>query len=79
MKLANPKIKSQNLDLVGLQEIVKADAKQRYTLLFEPMAEESAQGVWWIRANQGHSITVSYLNLHLSSTRVEQLWTDSGC
>jgi len=55
--LANPRIKSQNLDLVGLQEIVKADSKQRYTLLFEPMAEGSAQGEWWIRANQGHSIT----------------------
>ena len=60
MKLENPRIKSQNIDLVGLQEIVRADAKQRYSLLFEPAAEQSVQGVWWIRANQGHSIAVSY-------------------
>ncbi|KIL65540.1 hypothetical protein M378DRAFT_76750 [Amanita muscaria Koide BX008] len=57
--LANPKIKSQNVDFARLQAIVTADAKQRYALLSEPAAEEEgrAEETWWIKANQGHSIT----------------------
>jgi len=55
--LANPKVKSQSLDLAGLQEIVKADSKQRYDLM------EDAEGGWWIRANQGHSIKTIKLDL----------------
>ncbi|KAF8629093.1 hypothetical protein AX15_003584 [Amanita polypyramis BW_CC] len=51
-----PRIKAQKLRFETLQEIVKADAKQRYGLLFEPAAESSEKGVWWIKANQGHSI-----------------------
>jgi 2'-phosphotransferase len=47
------------LDFPALQEIVKADSKQRYTLLCEPDSTPgSSEMVWWIRANQGHSIKV---------------------
>ncbi|GLB43349.1 putative RNA 2'-phosphotransferase, Tpt1 / KptA family protein [Lyophyllum shimeji] len=55
--LANPKIKSQALELEGLKEIVKADLKQRYDLM------QDAEDVWWIRANQGHSIKSVKLDL----------------
>ncbi|KAF8235217.1 hypothetical protein L208DRAFT_1257876 [Tricholoma matsutake] len=59
--LANPRIKSKALDLVRLQEIVKADAKQRYELVLEGL--DSGAGEWWIRANQGHSIKSVKLEL----------------
>ncbi|KAJ7366897.1 KptA family-domain-containing protein [Mycena albidolilacea] len=58
--LANPKLKT--LDLAALQEIVKADAKQRYDLVFEEGADSEA-GVWWMKANQGHSIKAVKLDL----------------
>ncbi|KAG6832118.1 hypothetical protein H0H87_002631 [Tephrocybe sp. NHM501043] len=54
--LENPKLKGQGLDLLGLQEIVKADAKKRYDLTEDI-------GVWWIKANQGHSIKTVKLEL----------------
>ncbi|KAJ7675796.1 KptA family-domain-containing protein [Mycena polygramma] len=56
--LANPKL--QTLDLGALQEIVKADAKQRYDLVLE---EGTPEGVWWMKANQGHSIKSVKLDL----------------
>jgi RNA:NAD 2'-phosphotransferase (TPT1/KptA family) len=55
-QLANPRVKAQALDLEILQEIVKADSKQRYDLVLEGL--DSGVGEWWIRANQGHSIQV---------------------
>ncbi|KAJ7644156.1 KptA family-domain-containing protein [Roridomyces roridus] len=54
--LANSRLASLNLE--ALQAIVKADLKQRYDLLFE---EES--GIWWMKANQGHSIKSVKLDL----------------
>ncbi|KAF7298953.1 putative tRNA 2'-phosphotransferase [Mycena indigotica] len=45
--LANPRVVP--LDHAQLQEMVKADAKQRFALIEE-------ESVWWIRANQGHSM-----------------------
>ncbi|KAJ3874272.1 KptA family-domain-containing protein [Lentinula edodes] len=54
--LENPKIKSQALDLAGLQQIVNADSKQRYSLVCE-------DDIWWIKANQGHSIKAVKLDL----------------
>lgn len=33
------------------------DNKMRYTLLYEPETT-GAESMWWIRANQGHSIRV---------------------
>ena len=56
--LANPKVKSQSLDFAGLQEIVKADKKNRFHLLAGAEANE-----WWIRANQGHSMADVKLEL----------------
>ncbi|KAJ7889229.1 KptA family-domain-containing protein [Mycena leptocephala] len=56
--LANPKLKTLNLE--ALQEIVKADAKQRYDLKFE---EGTEAGIWWMKANQGHSIKSVKLDL----------------
>ncbi|KAF9459323.1 KptA family-domain-containing protein [Collybia nuda] len=63
--LENPKLKSQSLQLTGLQEIVKADAKKRYDLVFEvdPLGSDPAVGAWWIKANQGHSIKTVKLEL----------------
>ena len=44
--------------LEGLQEIVKNDQKGRYSLILEADVK-SGDEVWWIRANQGHSMKVS--------------------
>ncbi|KAJ7714203.1 KptA family-domain-containing protein [Mycena metata] len=52
--LANPKLSTLNLE--ALQEIVKADTKQRYDLKFD-------DDIWWIKANQGHSIKSVKLEL----------------
>lgn len=57
-QLANPKLKSQSLDVPGLQEMVKADKKQRFGLVFEEDPSNASEGEWWIKANQGHSIKV---------------------
>ncbi|KAK1224163.1 tRNA 2'-phosphotransferase [Marasmius sp. AFHP31] len=58
------------LDFLGLEKIVQMDRKQRFTLSYEPhgsAAGPSSQphmDSWWIRANQGHSMTaVSNLEL----------------
>ncbi|KAF8998495.1 KptA family-domain-containing protein [Cyathus striatus] len=63
--LESPKIKATGLTLEQLQEIVKADTKQRYDLRFEndPKSEDPKAGVWWIKANQGHSIKAVKLDL----------------
>ncbi|KAJ6613325.1 KptA family-domain-containing protein [Mycena sp. CBHHK59/15] len=60
--LANPKLKTLDLDV--LKEIVKADSKQRYDLVFEEdkLAGEGV-GTWWMKANQGHSIKTVQLEL----------------
>ncbi|KAF5383667.1 hypothetical protein D9615_003785 [Tricholomella constricta] len=55
--LENPKLKGQALDFEGLKDIVKADLKKRYDLT------EDAEGVCWIRANQGHSMKAVKLEL----------------
>jgi len=56
-----PKLSS--VGFVDLEKIVQNDAKGRYTLLLEPTPSNYLQGaevasgpVWWIRANQGHSM-----------------------
>ena len=41
----------RDLNFEALQQIVKDDAKGRYSLALE-------EDVWWIRANQGHSMKV---------------------
>jgi 2'-phosphotransferase len=44
-----------------LQRIVEDDSKQRYMLLEGPdETAPTAGAVWWIRANQGHSLEVTY-------------------
>ncbi|KIJ65199.1 hypothetical protein HYDPIDRAFT_111098 [Hydnomerulius pinastri MD-312] len=53
--LSNPMLR--DVTFLDLQEIVKRDQKSRYNLLFEPQTSESSgSDVWWIRANQGHSM-----------------------
>lgn len=43
--------------------MVKENDKQRYKLIFEPnepvTSDGAAEGIWLIRANQGHSLQVS--------------------
>ncbi|PCH44454.1 hypothetical protein WOLCODRAFT_76684 [Wolfiporia cocos MD-104 SS10] len=57
-----PKMRDVNLE--QLEKIVKSDAKTRYHLLFEPDKEStSSEEIWWIRANQGHSIKTVVLDL----------------
>ncbi|PAV19632.1 trna phosphotransferase 1 [Pyrrhoderma noxium] len=52
--LALPKL--QTVDFPTLERIVQRDAKARYNLLLEESEKSSLENVWWIRANQGHSI-----------------------
>lgn len=57
-----------------LQDIVKRDQKSRYHLLFEPQTSESAGvDVWWIRANQGHSMKVCHFRNALQTLRSVQV------
>ncbi|PBK99039.1 hypothetical protein ARMGADRAFT_1007666 [Armillaria gallica] len=60
--LENPRLKSQPIDLAILQGIVKADAKQRYDLICE-LDPTSNESVWWIKANQGHTLKAVKLEL----------------
>jgi 2'-phosphotransferase len=63
-KLASPRLSSSHtpLDLAALQRIVENDAKKRYMLLEGPDETAPMAGdVWWIRANQGHSLKVLVL------------------
>ncbi|KAI0825770.1 KptA family-domain-containing protein [Irpex lacteus] len=50
--------KLQGLDFSGLQKVVQDDKKGRFHLISESSSEEGSEptSVWWIRANQGHSI-----------------------
>ncbi|KAF9511373.1 hypothetical protein BS47DRAFT_1346888 [Hydnum rufescens UP504] len=60
--LARPMMKS--VDFTMIQKIVADNAKQRFSLKFEPAnGVEKEDGIWWIRANQGHSIKVDSLEL----------------
>jgi len=64
--LASPRLSSSTtpLDLTMLQRIVENDSKQRYMLLEGPdEAAPTAGAVWWIRANQGHSLEEVKLDL----------------
>ncbi|KAI0319338.1 KptA family-domain-containing protein [Amylostereum chailletii] len=61
--LSTPKLKGQ-LDLEAIQQIVKQDQKQRYGLLMGPDDDTTDAGeIWWIRANQGHSIKAVNMDL----------------
>jgi 2'-phosphotransferase len=54
------------LDLAGLQRIVENDSKQRYMLLKGPDDTSPTAGeIWWIRANQGHSMKVPLNHMHM--------------
>ena len=60
MKLASPRLSSHTqLDLAALQRIVENDSKNRYKLLQGPDETSPMAGeIWWMRANQGHSLEV---------------------
>jgi len=51
--LARPKFKDFSMPVI--EQIVASDAKTRFNLISE-LDAASGQPVWWIRANQGHSI-----------------------
>jgi len=53
--LDHPKLKPYAIDLEGLQEMVRKNEKQRFKLQMET-SPSSSEGVWLIKANQGHSI-----------------------
>ena len=57
-QLARPKLKG--VDLAMIQKIVAENDKQRYQLLqaADDTAESSEGVIWWIRANQGHTLKV---------------------
>lgn len=69
--LANAMFK--DVTFLQLQEIVNRDQKNRYHLLFEPCPTPSTNSsdVWWIRANQGHSIKDINLDLQIISSASE--------
>ncbi|KAI8985531.1 KptA family-domain-containing protein [Trametes punicea] len=54
--LQRPKMRELTFD--ALQEIVKSDAKNRYSLVLEA-DPNTGEETWWIRANQGHSLKAS--------------------
>lgn len=60
--MENPRLKIQPIDLAVLQGIVQADAKQRYDLICE-LDPTSNESVWWIKANQGHTLKAVKLDL----------------
>ncbi|EMD39185.1 hypothetical protein CERSUDRAFT_112859 [Gelatoporia subvermispora B] len=60
--LKSPKLQELTFDM--LQGIVKNDSKGRYNLMSEPDSKDPAQEIWWIRANQGHSIKTVVLELN---------------
>lgn len=72
--LASPRLSSPTqLDLAGLQRMVENDSKKRYMLLKGPDDTSPTAGeIWWIRANQGHSLKEVKLNLKpiLSATDI---------
>ncbi|KAJ7483309.1 KptA family-domain-containing protein [Mycena latifolia] len=45
----------RGVDFSTLESVVKNDPKQRYHLLYEPRPDSTRS--WWIRANQGHSMS----------------------
>ncbi|KAG2144582.1 hypothetical protein DEU56DRAFT_732488 [Suillus clintonianus] len=59
--LSNPMFRDVNFS--QLQEIVSKDQKQRYHLLSEPRSSDSPSDIWWIRANQGHSLKTVTLDM----------------
>ncbi|KIO03432.1 hypothetical protein M404DRAFT_27065 [Pisolithus tinctorius Marx 270] len=71
-QLANVMFK--DVTFLQLQEIVNRDQKNRYHLLFEPCltpSNNSGDDLWWIRANQGHSIKDVKLDLQPISSASE--------
>ena len=48
--------KLHSVDFTTLERVVLADKKSRYKMISE--IDETGALVWWIRANQGHSIKV---------------------
>lgn len=61
-------MREMNFDM--LEQIVKADNKSRYNLIHEPdKAVGSPSQIWWIRANQGHSMKVCFEAPLLSDSR----------
>ncbi|KAG1898567.1 KptA family-domain-containing protein [Suillus fuscotomentosus] len=59
--LSNPMFRDINFS--QLQEIVDKDQKQRFHLLAEPRSSDSPSDIWWIRANQGHSLQTVTLDM----------------
>ncbi|GJE91295.1 RNA 2'-phosphotransferase [Phanerochaete sordida] len=60
--LDRPKVK--DLTFEGLEDIVQKDAKGRFSLIQEPDPKSNSdEPVWWIRANQGHSMKAVKLDL----------------
>ncbi|KAG1738887.1 KptA family-domain-containing protein [Suillus paluster] len=59
--LSNPMFRDVNFS--QLQEIVSRDQKQRFHLLSEPRTPDSPSDIWWIRANQGHSLKTVTLDM----------------
>jgi len=72
--LASPRLSSHTqLDLAALQRIVENDSKSRYKLFQGPDETSPVAGeIWWIRANQGHSLKTIKLDLKpiLSATDI---------
>ncbi len=55
LQLRHPRL--EKIDFNQLQALVENDKKGRFKLI--QTSERDATGTWWIRANQGHTFTVS--------------------
>ncbi|KAJ7708940.1 KptA family-domain-containing protein [Mycena rosella] len=59
----------RGVDFPTLESVVRNDSKSRYHLLYEP--RPGTVSSWWIRANQGHSMTDISLDLRRIETASE--------
>ena len=74
------------MTLTQIKEIVRLDSKQRYDLILEnteglkvevdhnATSSDAVDGVWWIKARQGHSIKVRY-RLHFIKGQLLTVFT----
>lgn len=58
--MQNPKFRAVNFQQI--EKIVRDDLKTRYNLVYEAdLSSDAGECIWWIRANQGHSMKVCLL------------------
>ena len=66
----------KDMTFENLQNMVQKDAKTRFSLIQEPDPKTgSPEPIWWIRANQGHSMKVD--TVVFVTDRIDLTWFQS--